>query len=194
MDPINDYYGMEMWKQMLGMSANPYAPPRMQYYSGQQQGQQKQQGGGSSMNNQMLKQLMSSGSTSTGMTPNATNAYGEPYSGWGAQTGDWGAVGSGANTGSGLIAGNEIAAPGAFAEVGSAADIGTVSGGAGESAGLMSGAGPYAALAAAIGAFKLNSDWMAGGSGKTWGGEMEEAWSESFGNNGLWGMFKGLFG
>lgn len=74
--------------------------------------------------------------------------------------------------------------------------LGSLAGG-GESAGasgtLSTSAGPYAALAAALGAFKLNSDWMSEGSGKSWGGEMEEAWSESFGDNGIWGMLKGLF-
>ena len=115
MDPINDYYGMEMWKQMLGLSANPYAAPPMQYI-GQKKEEKKQQQSSGSSNNNMLQNLLSGGTTATGMTPNAVNAYGEPYYGWGAQTGDWGAVGSGTpSTSSGLIAGNEVAAPAAEA-------------------------------------------------------------------------------
>jgi hypothetical protein len=107
MDPVNDYYGMEMWKRMLGMQAPYGQPPNMQYIGGQQQGHRQQS---SSMNTNMLKQLMGSGSTATGMTPNATNAMGEPYYGWGAQTGDWGA------TSSGLVSGAEI--PSTAGEVG----------------------------------------------------------------------------
>ena len=87
MDPVNDYYGMEMWKQMLGLTANPYTQPAMQYL-GQKQEQQQKQGGGS-MNNQLMQSLMGGGTTATGMTPNAVNSQGESYYGWGAQTGDW---------------------------------------------------------------------------------------------------------
>lgn len=145
MDPMNDYYGMEMWKQMLGLSANPYAPPQMQYL-GQKQEQQKKQGG-SNMNTQMLQSLMG-GSTATGMTPNAVNSRGESFYGWGAKTGDWPAQAP-LTADSGLIAGNEIAAPGAYAEVGSAADIGSASGGASGGTSLLGGLGYTAGWAGA---------------------------------------------
>ena len=69
----------------------------------------------------------------------------------------------------------------------------TAGGTAGGAGGMATAAAPYAALAAALGAFKLNDDWMSKGSGKTFGGEMQDAWSESFGNNGIWGALKGLF-
>lgn len=190
MDPVNDYYGMEMWKRMLGMQAPYGQPPQMQYagMGGQQQGQQKQSSNPMSTYNNVMK-MMSGGSTATGMTPNATNAMGESYYGWGAQTGDWGATGS---TGSGLIAGNEIAAPGAFAEIGSAADIGSL-GGAGTEGGLISGAGPYAALAAGLYGIKLDNDWNSKGSGKSLWGEFQSVFDESVGNNGFLGMLKGIF-
>jgi hypothetical protein len=63
----------------------------------------------------------------------------------------------------------------------------------GEVAGGASLSYAIPALGAAIAGFKLNDDWMSKGSGKTFGGEMEEAWSDSFGNNGWWGLIKGLF-
>jgi hypothetical protein len=90
---------------------------------------------------------------------------------------------------------------GGAGELGGTAGLGAEAGsGAGAGAGTGAGAGgmataaaPYAALAAALGAFKLNDDWMSKGSGKTFGGEMQDAWSESFGNKGWWGMLKKLF-
>jgi hypothetical protein len=65
-------------------------------------GDQESGGGGSQQSNplstyQSIMKMMGSGSVSTGMTPNAANAYGEPYYGWGAKTGDWGAASSGGN-------------------------------------------------------------------------------------------------
>ena len=78
--------------------------------------------------------------------------------------------------------------------------VGSTTSGTGAGASAGSGAGgmataaaPYAALAAALGAFKLNDDWMSKGSGKTFGGEMQSAWDESFGNHGMWGLLKKLF-
>lgn len=58
---------------------------------GQTQQQQQQTQSGSSFGNMDFSGLFGSGTTATGMTPDAVNAYGEPYYGWGAQTGDWGA-------------------------------------------------------------------------------------------------------
>lgn len=166
MDPYSqdNYYGMNFWQQMLGLAGNPYyqyyQAPKMQYVGGQQdQGQQKKQGGG--MNPNMINQLMAMQPTATGMTPNATNAYGESYYGWGAQTGDWfpaagSSVPGSTTVGSGLVAGNEITAPGAFAEVGSAADIGSVG------VGAESGVGSYLGYAAPVLAAIAGQHMMSG--------------------------------
>jgi hypothetical protein len=84
---------------------------------------------------------------------------------------------------------------GGAGELGGTAGLGAEAGsGAGAGAGGMAtAAAPYAALAAALGAFKLNDDWMSKGAGKTFGGEMQSAWDESFGNHGMWGLIKKLF-
>lgn len=74
--------------------------------------------------------------------------------------------------------------------------LGSLAGG-GESAGasgtMSTSAGPYAALAAALYGVKLDNDWMSKGSGKSIWGEVQSAFDESVGNNGFWGMLKGLF-
>lgn len=74
-------------------------------------------------------------------------------------------------------------------------NLGFFGGGSGSTTagGVSTSLGPYAALAAAIAAFGANDKHMSKGSGKTSGGEMQDAWSESFGNNGIWGAIKGLF-
>lgn len=141
MDPVSDYYGMEMWKRMLGIGNNPYQPSRMQYVGmGGQPGQQRQQQGGG-MQNQMLKQLMSgTGTTATGMTPNATNAMGESYYGWGAQTGDWGTMATVPEASGGLMAGGDIGGSSIpLSEMG--ADLGASAGGEGMGLGTL---GTYA--------------------------------------------------
>ena len=146
MDPINDYYGMEMWKQMLGLSANPYAPPQMQYL-GQKQEQQKKQGG-SNMNSNMLQSLMG-GTTATGMTPNAVNSRGESYYGWGSKTGDWGAQAP-LTADSGLVAGAEIPSGGGMtygasgAPTSEMAGMGSIAGDAGGGSSMLGTVGTYA--------------------------------------------------
>ena len=191
---------MQMYRRMLGLDqaqGGMSQSPQMQYVGMNQSGQQqqhKQSSNPMSTYNNVMK-MMGGGSTATGMTPNAANPAGESFYGWGAQTGDWGAMSTPAmydattsatslgvpTTGSELTAlsggmGGEAAGLGG-AEVGGAASL------------------SYAipALGAAIAGFKLNDDWMSKGSGKSFGGEMEEAWSDSFGNNGWWGLIKGLF-
>ena len=74
---------------MLGMkNYMPYKPPEMKYFGDETTGSQQQKSG----NMNMLQQLLQmQGSGLTGMTPNAVNAYGEPFYGWGSKTGDWGA-------------------------------------------------------------------------------------------------------
>ena len=76
---------------------NPFqsqtAPPQQSSNILQQQPQQRsQQQSNPYSTYQNMMRLMGGGSTPTGMTPNAVNSMGEPYYGWGAQTGDWGAT------------------------------------------------------------------------------------------------------
>ena len=153
MGPDN-YYDMNFWQQMLGMAGNPYyqyyQAPKMQYMGNQQgQGQQQKQGGG--MNPNMLRQLMASQPTQTGMTPNATNSMGESYYGWGAQTGDWGATAGAtpgsATVGNGLVAGNEIPLSGMGADLGGS--VGAEAGGIGAEAG-SAGGGSYLGYVAPV--------------------------------------------
>ena len=128
-----------------GMNGNPYQAPPMQYVGmqqgGQQQGKQQQSNPMSTYNNVM--KLMGGGTTATGMTPNAVNAYGEPFYGWGAQTGDWGAT---------------AAAPASSAELGGASGIADSAGSIGGS-GTAEGAGYTTAgyIAAIIAAQHLMS-------------------------------------
>ena len=190
---------MQVVRRMLGLEQAQAGnqPPRMEYVSmNQGQGQQQKKSSSNPYSTyQNVMKMMGGGTTATGMTPNATNSMGESYYGWGAQTGDWGAMGTPAMydattsaTSLGVpTTGGELTALSGGME-GSSASLGGAEGG-----GMLSGAGPYAALAAAIAGFKLNDDWMSKGSGKTFGGEMEEAWNESFGNDGWWGLIKGLF-
>jgi hypothetical protein len=155
MDYSQDYYGMELWKQMLGLSGNPYVQPPMQYPGMNKEEEKKKQGGGSNMNTQMMQSLLGGGTTATGMTPNATNAMGESYYGWGAQTGDWGAAGSAApvSGSSGLVAGAEIPSAGmtygaSGAPTAEMAGMGSIGGEAGGAASI----GSYASTLGYVGA------------------------------------------
>ena len=193
---IQQIQAMQVARRMLGLDQAQAGNnlPQMQYVGmNQGQGQQRQKSNPMSMYQNAMKMFPST--TATGMTPNATNSMGESYYGWGAQTGDWGAMSTPAMYDSTTSAsslgvpttGGELTALSGSME-GGAAGVGGAEGG-----GMLSGAGPYAALAAAIAGFKLNDDWSSKGGGKTFGGEMEEAWNESFGNDGWWGLIKGLF-
>jgi hypothetical protein len=103
----------------------------------------------SSPNTNML-QSMTGGTTATGMTPNAVNAYGEPYYGWGAQAGDWGATaGTGGLNAAPMGSGAGVAAT----EAGSEAAVGGMgSAAAGEGAGTAAGYGAGGLVAAALAA------------------------------------------
>jgi hypothetical protein len=185
---------MQIYRRMLGLdSAGGGQKQPMQYVGMQPYGGQQQQGQKSnpmSMYNNISK-MMGSGPVATGMTPNATNPAGESFYGWGAQTGDWGAMGTPAMYDLTTM-GSTPAATSAF---GGASELAGTSGLGGEAAvgGASSLGYAIPALGAAIAGFKLNDDWMSKGSGKTFGGEMQEAWDESFGNKGWWGLIKGLF-
>lgn len=97
MDP---YYYMQAMRKMLGLDGgygvSPYQARPMQYVGMDQAGgqQQKQQSSNPMSTYNNVMKMMGGGTTATGMTPNATNTMGESYYGWGAQTGDWGAMGS----------------------------------------------------------------------------------------------------
>jgi hypothetical protein len=124
---------MQMYRMMLGLGQDQGGmsqQPPMQYIGMDQGGGQQRQK--PSFNPMSMINFMD---TPTGMTPNATNAMGEAYSGWGAQTGDWGAM----------------AGPAMY-------DATTVTGAglAGE-AGAAAGLGPFAAILAAISGFGLNN-------------------------------------
>lgn len=85
-----NYYDWQAVRSMLGLQQWPYQAPPMIYMDDLNRPRNQQQQGNSQQN--YLNQLLSNPKTvSTGMTPNAVNASGEPYYGWGAQTGDWGA-------------------------------------------------------------------------------------------------------
>jgi len=88
---------MQMYRRMLGLDQAQGGQPQsqMQYVGMGQPGQQQQQKQSSnpmSTYNNIMK--MFPASTATGMTPNAANPAGESFYGWGAQTGDWGAMSS----------------------------------------------------------------------------------------------------
>jgi hypothetical protein len=176
-DPINDYYGMEMWKQMLGLSANPYAPPQMQYL-GQKQEQQKQQGG-SNMNSQMLQSLMG-GSTATGMTPNAVNSRGESFYGWGSKTGDWGAQAP-LTADSGLVSGAEIPSGGGITYGASGAPTSEMAGMSGSSVGGASSLGSYASTLGYIGAAIAGQHMLSNQTSRSFDGR---ATKDAFGGSG----------
>ena len=117
-DPYDRYYEMDAWRALMDSARTPYVPvkPMMYYGQGGQQGgqQQQQQGSNPSQMYDMYKSLSGgTGTVATGMTPNATNAAGESYYGWGAQTGDWGATAgtpameAAGTTGSGTMGGAE---------------------------------------------------------------------------------------
>jgi hypothetical protein len=193
---------MQMYRRMLGLDqaqGGGGRPQSQMQYVGMNQGvgqqQQKQSSNPMSTYNNVMK--MFPASTATGMTPNATNPSGESFYGWGSQTGDWGATASPAMYDATTSA-SSLGVPTTGSELtalsggmgGEAAGIGGAEGG-----GMLAGAGPYAALAAAIGGFKLNSDWMAGGKDNSgWFKTMwDEGFNEMFGTEGWYGVIKNLF-
>jgi hypothetical protein len=87
---------MQMYRRMLGLDqaqGGMSQQPQMQYVGMGQGGQQQQKQSSNPMStyNNVMK-MMGGGTTATGMTPNAANPAGESFYGWGAQTGDWGAM------------------------------------------------------------------------------------------------------
>lgn len=145
---------MQMYRRMLGLDQAQGRPQSQMQYVGMNQGggqqQQKQSSNPMSTYNNVMK-MMGGGSTATGMTPNATNAMGESYYGWGAQTGDWGAMGTPAMYDATTV-GSTPAAQSAFgggSELAGTSGLGmdAAGGGAAEGAG-MAGLGYIAAAIA----------------------------------------------
>ena len=138
---------MQMYRRMLGLDqtqAGMSQQPQMQYVGMNQPGQQQQQKQSpnpmSTYNNVM--KMMGGGSTATGMTPNATNTMGESYYGWGAQTGDWGAMSTPAMYDTNVAASVPAAESGVGGEAASGMGYGTAGAIAAAIAGqhMMSGA------------------------------------------------------
>jgi hypothetical protein len=138
---------MQMYRRMLGLDqaqGGMSQQPQMQYVGMNQGGgqqQQKQSSNPMSTYNNVMK-MMGGGSTATGMTPNATNPAGESFYGWGAQTGDWGAMATPAMYDTNVAASVPAAESGVGGEAASGMGYGTAGAIAAAIAGqhMMSGA------------------------------------------------------
>jgi hypothetical protein len=136
---------MQIYRRMLGLDQGGYGQPQQMQYAGvSQPGQQQRSGGkgsGGGMSPTMLSSLVGMLGTkpmvSSGITPTSINKFGEPYQGWGPQTGDWGAMSSPAMYDATTV-GSTPAAESAFGGAGELSGTSGLSGSAAESAGLGS--------------------------------------------------------
>ena len=180
--------------EMLQRQQQPLQPQQSQQL---QEGQQQQQQNPMDMYNKytQISDMLAATPASAGTTPAGSGAgglFGTPATfSQPAGSGLYGTTSTlSTPAGEGLYGtaiGSTATGTGAGTGAGAGAGAGTGAGG------MVAGAAPYAALAAALGAFKLNDDRMSKGAGKTFGGEMQSAWDESFGNHGWWGEIKKLW-